>query len=177
MKKKEVELLLGQLTKEGVVVLFHDITDSRALEKLRQDFMAVMVHELRSPLTSIKSTVEFLQEENLSKMTDGDMKKYLTTIDLTSQNMLELVNDLLDVAKLEAGKFEVVCDSGNVSEAVLERVEAFKLMAEEKGLKLTARVDEKLPEGWFDDVRIKQVLNNLISNSIKYTESGEKPNR
>lgn len=157
----------------GVAVLFHDITDTRSLEKLRQDFMAVMVHELRSPLTSIKSTVEFLQSEDLSKLKEAELKDYFANIDLTSQTMLELVNDLLDVAKLEAGKFEVVCEPCSLAEIINDRIEAFKLMASEKKLNISAEVEKDLPLAWFDKLRIRQVFNNLISNAIKYTESGE----
>lgn len=156
----------------GVAVLFHDITDAKSLEKLRQDFTAMMVHELRSPLTSIKSTVELLKGD-LSKVSVEDLKKYLGTMESTSQTMLELVNDLLDIAKLEAGKFDVICESGNLEDVIVERVESFKPVAGEKSLKLNVEIASDLPKAWFDKIRMKQVLNNLISNSLKYTESGE----
>lgn len=157
----------------GLVVLFHDITDAKSLERLRQDFMAMMVHELRAPLTSIKSTVEMIRDSDSGKMPAADLLKYLATIDSTSSTMLELVNDLLDVAKVEAGKFDIICAGGNLSEVIGERAESFKPQIRSKGLKITVDVEQGLPEGWFDKVRIKQVLNNLISNAIKYTDNGE----
>ncbi|HSX19191.1 MAG TPA: ATP-binding protein [Candidatus Saccharimonadales bacterium] len=156
----------------GVVVLFHDITDAKSLEKLRQDFMAVMVHELRSPLTSIKSTVELL-DGDLPKVSQDELKKYLETIEATSQTMLELVNDLLDVAKMEAGKFDVICEAGDLEGLVLERIEAYKPMAAEKHLSVVVDIAKDIPEAWFDKVRMKQVLNNLLSNAVKYTDNGE----
>lgn len=156
----------------GVVVLFHDITDAKNLERLRQDFMAVMVHELRAPLTSIKSTVEMIKSQGLA-LKGQDLARYIKTIDSTSQSMLELVNDLLDVAKVEAGKFDVVCDLGDLGEVLVERMEVFKPQAQVKGITLTLSIEKDLPKGWFDKVRIKQVLNNLLSNAIKYTDSGE----
>lgn len=156
----------------GVVVLFHDITAAKNLERLRQDFMAVMVHELRTPLTSIKSTLAMMKSGGL-KLKEEDRARYLKTIDLTSETMLELVNDLLDMAKVEAGKFDVVCDLGDLGEVLTERVEIFKPQAQAKGLAITLSIGKDLPKGWFDRVRIKQVLNNLLSNAIKYTDSGE----
>lgn len=156
----------------GVIVLFRDITHERALEKIRQDFTAMMVHELRSPLTSIKSTVEYLQTD-LSKTSQEQLKSFLTTIDSTSQTMLELVNDLLDVSKMESGKFEVVCESGDLGPTIVERAETFKQLALDKNLKINVQIEPNLPKGWFDKIRIKQVLNNLISNAIKYTNQGE----
>ena len=156
----------------GVIVLFRDITHERALEKIRQDFTAMMVHELRSPLTSIKSTVEFLMSD-MQKVSGEDLKNFLTTIDSTSQTMLELVNDLLDVSKMESGKFDVVCESGDLKPIVEERVETFKQLALDKNLRINVQVEPNLPSGWFDKIRIKQVFNNLISNAIKYTNQGE----
>ncbi len=156
----------------GVVVIFHDITDAKSLERLRQDFMAMMVHELRSPLTSIKSTVELLQSD-LSKISQEELKKYMVTIDSTSQSMLELVNDLLDVAKLEAGKFDVVSEAGDIEPVVLERIEVYKPIAQEKNIKISASIEKNLPDGMFDKIRIKQVFNNLLSNAVKYTKNGE----
>ena len=156
----------------GVAVLFHDVTDAKSLEKLRRDFTAMMVHELRSPLTSIRSTVELLKTD-YAKLKEEDLKKYLSSVDITSQTMLELVNDLLDVAKLEAGKFDVICENGKLGEAVIERVENYKPLVASKGLKLLLEIEENLPQAYFDKIRIKQVLNNLLSNAIKYTQTGE----
>lgn len=154
----------------GVVVLFHDVTDAEALEKLKQDFTSMMVHELRAPLTSIKSSVELLKTDG-SKA--AELPKYLKIIDSTAQTMLELVNDLLDVAKMEAGKFDVIAENGDVGEVVIERAESFKPQAETKNLKLNVEIEENLPQVYFDKIRTKQILNNLFSNALKYTEVGE----
>ena len=156
----------------GVVVLFHDITDAKALEKLRSDFTSVMVHELRAPLTSIKSSVDVLKS-GLGKDDVSNLQKYLSIIDSTSQTMLELVNDLLDVAKLEVGKFDVICENANIAEVIGERVESFGPVAADKNLKINLSIAPNLPEAYFDKIRTKQVLNNLLSNAIKYTETGE----
>ena len=166
--------VLNKRTNEpmGAIVLFHDITDAKSLEQLRRDFSAMMVHELRSPLTSIRSTVELLKSD-FSKLKEEDLKKYLNSVDGTSQAMLELINDLLDVAKLEAGKFDVICENVAIASSIIERTENFKPQIEEKGLRLTVEIEKDLPPAYFDKIRIKQVLNNLLSNAIKYTQTGE----
>lgn len=178
VKDKVLQVLASQVMDKdgnkalGVVVLFHDVTDLKSLEKLKADFTSMMVHELRAPLTSIKSTVDMMKK-GFSKLSEDERGKYLQSVESTSQAMLEVVNDLLDVAKMESGKFDVVCEEGRIEEDILERVESFKAMGEEKNIKITAEVGGKLPEGYFDKVRIKQVLNNLISNAIKFTQKGE----
>lgn len=156
----------------GVVVLFHDITDAKSLEKLRNDFTSMMVHELRAPLTSIKSTVELLQE-GIYKESVADAGKELSSVQSTAQTMLEVVNDLLDVAKMEAGKFDVISEAGDLKNAIDDRAEAFKSLAAAKNLKITLEIEENLPKAYFDKVRIKQVLNNLLSNAVKFSNSGE----
>jgi len=87
--------------------------------------------------------------------------------------MLEVVNDLLDVAKMETGKFDVISEVGDLKDAIRDRAEAFKSLASAKNLKITAEIEENLPKAYFDKVRIKQVLNNLLSNAVKFTKSGE----
>lgn len=154
----------------GVVVLFHDITDAKSLERLRQDFVAMMVHELRAPLTSIKSTIEMIRGGG-SRDT-GQIANYLSTIDSTASEMLDLVNDLLDVAKVEAGKFDIICDEGDLTEVIMERVEFVRPQAVSRNLKLEVSVASDLPRAWFDKVRMKQVITNLLSNAMKFTDQG-----
>jgi signal transduction histidine kinase len=156
----------------GVVVSFYDATDSKNLAKLRSEFMALMVHELRAPLTTIKSTVEYIKEEGLASFKEDEIEHHLNVIESTSQAMLELVGGLLDVAKIEAGKFDVICEPGDLAIAIADEVDSFKPLAEEKKLKLELKMESDLPLAFFDRVRIRQVLSNLLSNAIKYTDSG-----
>src|SRR3989344_1600050 len=98
----------------GAVVLFHDMTKEKEVEKMREDFTNMMVHELRSPLTGIKSIAGLLSGDKVK----NDNQKYTEFVRLISTNaedMLRLVNDLLDVAKLESGKFQIIKKSGDIS--------------------------------------------------------------
>lgn len=156
----------------AVVITFYDETAAKSLERLRSEFMALMVHELRAPLTTIKSTVEYINEEGMAGFKKEELEHHMQVIHSTSKSMLELVNDLLDVAKLEAGKFDVICQPSDIEAAVRSEVDSFEPLAEEKGLKITASVAPDLPAANFDRIRMKQVLNNLLSNAIKFTDAG-----
>ncbi len=156
----------------GAVVLFHDITKEKAIEKMREDFTSMMVHELRSPLTGIRSIANLLREDKIK----NEQKKYQEFIDLivtNSGSMLDLVNDLLDVAKLEAGKFQVLKREANLKTVIQQRIESFRSLAEENHLTLEGKIDEGLPLISADENKIAQVLNNFLSNGIKFTQKGK----
>src|SRR3989338_5378545 len=150
----------------GAVVVFHDITLKKQVEKMRDDFTSMMVHELRSPLDNIKKISELLLKKKKSK---SDLE-YMGFIFQDSTRMLELVNDLLDVAKLEAGKFEIGKQSADIIEIIKERVNFFKTNAKFSKVALETYFDPNTPlKIEFDSSRIVQVLNNLLSNAIKFT--------
>lgn len=162
--------------KIGAAIVLHDITSEKSLEKLRQEFTAMMVHELRAPLTAVRWSSESLIK-NLSAaqnpgMDPAKIKDTAVTIETASNNMLELVNDLLDVAKIEAGKFELNLQEYDLVEIVKEQVKAYQPQAEMKHLELILTSPEKY-RMLFDKVRVGQVMGNLLSNSIKYTDAGK----
>ena len=155
----------------GGVVIFHDTTKEKELEKMREDFTSMMVHELRSPLDGIKKMAEAMQ-----KFKEGDQKTYSSFIEMIqsdSGEMLELVNDLLDVAKLEAGKFTIKKINADLKQNINKRVKFFTPAIQEQELNIAVDFNEDFPEEFsFDPKRIDQVLNNLISNAIKYSKPG-----
>ncbi|PIR96520.1 MAG: hypothetical protein COT92_00625 [Candidatus Doudnabacteria bacterium CG10_big_fil_rev_8_21_14_0_10_42_18] len=163
---------LGQTI--GASVVFHDVTSEKSLEKLRQEFTAMMVHELRAPLTAVRWSSESMIKSLAAVQPGADPKKLkdtVVTIETASNNMLELVNDLLDVAKIEAGKFELNSQEADLSEVIREQSKIFQNQAEIKHLAINLDVPEKYLI-IFDKIRIAQVLGNLISNAIKYTDNG-----
>ncbi|HEX9502742.1 MAG TPA: ATP-binding protein [Patescibacteria group bacterium] len=157
----------------GVVVLFHDITKEKAVEKMRDDFTSMMVHELRSPLTGIRSIANLLKEDKIK----NEQKKYQEFIELIVSNaasMLDLVNDLLDVAKLEAGKFQLLRRDTNIADVVKNRTQSFASLAAENHVILETKIDPELPASFsLDENKISQVLNNFLSNAIKFTQQGK----
>ncbi len=158
----------------GSAVLLHDITREKELEKMREDFTSMMVHELRSPLTGIRSIATLLKNKNIL----AEQQKYQQFVGLISTNsnsMLDLVNDLLDVAKLESGKFEVFKKPADLRLILEQRIESFNSLAQETKLFLEKKIAPEVPASLaMDENKIAQVLNNLLSNAIKFTQPGGK---
>ncbi len=155
----------------GAVVLFHDITKEKSIEKMREDFTSMMVHELRSPLTGIRSIANLLKEDKIK----NEQKKYQEFIELivsNSSSMLDLVNDLLDVAKLEAGKLQILRRDTNIPDVIKFRIQSFASLASENKLTLEAKTEPSLTTFSLDENKIAQVLNNFLSNAIKFTKEG-----
>ncbi|MDQ3018378.1 MAG: ATP-binding protein, partial [bacterium] len=179
LKEKAIEITISLVRDKtgdhrGAAVILHDVTSEKSLEKLRQEFTAMMVHELRAPLTAVRWSAEGLLKglADAKAQTDpAKLKDSITTIDIAATNMLELVNDLLDVAKIEAGKFDLNVQEYDLTGVVQDQVKAFLPQAEAKHLILSV-IDPGVAKVKFDKVRISQVLNNLLSNALKYTESG-----
>lgn len=156
----------------GSVVIFHDITNEKQLERLRQDFTAMMVHELRAPLTAMNGTSDTILR-HLSELSAEKLTGSVRLLHESSSQMIKLVNDLLDVAKIEAGKFEVIEESANLREVVTEAARVFDSLVSAKGLSLETKVAADVPAVlYFDRLRVSQVLNNLLSNALKFTNVG-----
>jgi two-component system sensor histidine kinase NblS len=155
----------------GGVVIFHDITAERSIEEIREQFTSMIVHELRTPLSGINKISELLRDGQ-QKIEKKDFDDYLRLIHADSSSMLELVNDILDIAKLEAGKFDIKKEPTDIRHAIDNRLEFFKPSADDAKLSLRALYDPELPALVpLDEAGIKQVLNNLISNAIKFTKA------
>ncbi len=156
----------------GGVVIFHDVTREVELERVREDFTSMIVHELRTPLSGIQKASELLKKP-VSKKTTINTKQYVDIIYQNSSGMLDLVNDILDAAKLQAGKFEITAEPADITDVVLNRISFFDISAKDRHIKLGLVASDNVPKATpFDVQRIKQVLNNLISNSLKFTAEG-----
>ncbi len=158
----------------GAVVLFHDITHDKELEQLRDEFTSMMVHELRSPLDNIKRISEVLEKKEMVK-DEAEEKDFLRLIYHNSSDMLELVNDLLDVAKLESGKFEIHPSDSDIRKVINDRIEFYQSLAQTEAITFTTNYANNVPPAiLLDPHRISQVVDNYISNSIKYSpKSGQ----
>ena len=140
-------------------------------DKKRDQHIAMLVHELRSPLSVIRGSCDLLLKE-ASKLSEEQIKGLLSQINDESNDLLDIVNDLLDVSKIESGKFEVLKEMGDLNAIIKEESNYFSVVAKEKGINLSYVVDPKLSQFEFDHERTKQILNNLISNAIKFTNEG-----
>lgn len=155
----------------GLAVTLHDATKEIELERMREEFTSMIVHELRSPLSNINKFTELLQDEKRAM----DQKTYLDYIHMVnrdSASMLELVNDILDVSKYNAGKFQIDSSVQDIRDVVSERVGFYSLSAKSLGIELHAAFGPVLPPTSFDRKAIERVCNNLISNALKFTKAG-----
>src|SRR3989344_9030862 len=155
----------------GGVVIFHDVTREVELERVREDFTSMIVHELRTPLSGIQKASELLKKPR--KPAGSSPKQYVDMIYQNSSGMLDLVNDILDAAKLQAGKFETSRELADITEVIANRIAFFNISAADKKIRFSVAVGDSIPKTLpFDVQRVKQVLNNLISNALKFTPEG-----
>ncbi|MDO4188546.1 MAG: response regulator [Lachnospiraceae bacterium] len=136
----------------------------------KSSFLARMSHEIRTPLNAVIGFNSIIMKESL----DEGIKQYAKDAKLAGETLLGLINDILDFSKIESGKLTLIDDEYSTAKLIKEEYLLFDLKAQEKGLKLIFDVDENIPSELYGDcIRIKQILTNILSNSIKYTQAGE----
>ncbi|MCR5831672.1 MAG: DegV family EDD domain-containing protein [Lachnospiraceae bacterium] len=140
------------------------------MNKAQNRFFSSMSHEIRTPINTVLGMNEIiLRQEDASE----EIRKDARNIQGAGKMLLALINDILDVSKIEAGKMDIVPVNYSVSSLLSEIVNMIWLKAEEKGLKFNVDIDPDVPETLFgDEVRIKQILINLLNNAVKYTPEG-----
>jgi len=152
---------------KGAVLVFHDITELRRLEKIRQDFIANVSHELRTPISNIKGYAETLIDGAIEDKDNA--RDFLKIIYTDAERLSNLVNDILDLSKIESGKLRLSITPCYIKSLVHNTVKAFKKKIDEKLIFCKIEIPENLPEIAVDQSMIMQVLFNLIDNAIKYT--------
>jgi len=152
---------------EGVIVVFHDVTDLKRLERVRQDFVANVSHELRTPLTAIKGYVEALRDGVLQDPTQAE--KFLGVIQRHSERMDKIVSDLLLLSEMESADRVLQKETVHLPEIIRTAVETLRPQAEGKKQNLRVEPMEGLPALRADSQKIHQVIINLLHNAISYT--------
>ncbi|MBN8663898.1 MAG: response regulator [Chitinophagales bacterium] len=143
--------------------------EAERLARTRTRFLSNMSHEIRSPLTSIVGFAELIEKQEA----DPEKKKFAQAITASSDHLLSIVNDILDFSKLDAGKMQLTREAFSLKKIIGEVVFAFSMSATNKGIQLISRleIDEELMVIG-DAYRLKQILFNLVSNAVKFTEKG-----
>lgn len=141
-------------------------------EKTHNEFVAIMVHELRSPLSVIRGTCDLVSKEmeNLPKEQTFEL---LQQMKISSEGLLAIVNNLLDLAKLESGKVEMFKQKADLNMLLTEVYNYYLGLAKDRGANLIIDLDQSLVPVSFDKEKLRQVMNNLMSNALKYTEPGD----
>lgn len=144
----------------------------REVDRMKDEFISTVSHELRTPITAIRGYLSFILDDH-RRTIDDVTKKDLENIRFSSDLLNKLVDDILEVARLEQGKVKLVLDAVDVKTVINEIINELKIKAQEKNLVVTYQEPGTLPSALADVVRLKQVLINLIGNAIKYTPQGK----
>jgi PAS domain S-box-containing protein len=167
--------LLGETKQKiGSMRILHDITEEKAVEILKSNFVSTVSHQLRTPLTGIKWGIDSLARGSVGGL--PEKKKALAQrITASTESLIELVNDLLDVSRIEEGRFEYEFKVRNVEPMVKDLIKEFKEFADQKGVEISFEPSyEKLPQVLVDERKLKIAIGNIIDNAIRYTPAGGK---
>ncbi len=142
-------------------------------QKQHDDFLAMLVHELRSPLSVMKGASDLILKD-AQRLSKEQIGMLLNQIRTSSRGMLKIVDDILDVSKIDSGKFEIHKTFGDLNKLLKDECEFYEALAGEKQVSIICNLNDSIPSFNFDADRVRQVMNNLLSNAIKFLPEGGK---
>lgn len=172
-KKVKINLISSQVS-EGVqthlscILILHDLTHEQELEQMKLDFVSMASHELKTPLTSIKGYLSVFIEENKTKVPPQELELLIRAEDATKQ-LYSLIENLLSVDKIERDQLTVSIQPIEYKTILPQAIDSLQNEAKQKNITLTLQTQSDLPKVMADPIRIVEVINNLVSNAIHYT--------
>jgi two-component system phosphate regulon sensor histidine kinase PhoR len=166
-----VPLRRGGADRMGTLLVLHDVTELRRLERARQEFVANASHELRTPLTAIRGYVETLLEGAVDD--SGRARPFLEVVARHAERMSRLVDDLLDLSNIESGRLQPERHAVPLDEVARQVFALQQEAASKKGITFRLEIPPDLPPALADRDRLQQILINLVDNAIKFTSAGQ----
>lgn len=172
---------------ETAVVAIRDITINRKLSEeyneikkekeltersaeFKESFLANVSHEIRTPLNGVVGMIDLLEGTKIDEV----QRDYIDTLKSSSNSLLVLINDVLDLSKIQAGKMDIILKDGDIHLLLKNALDLYRPMAEGKGLQLNLAINEDVPQYLsYDPTRLNQVITNLLSNAVKFTKEGQ----
>lgn len=164
---ESLEIQIKERTKE----LERANEELKNLDEMKSEFVSLASHQLRTPLTSIKGLISMMLEDSWGPL-NSDQRKYLVQVYQSEERLLALIENLLDITRIEAGKEEFNLQPVDIFEITKEMVQELIPQTEQKGIYLNITQKKSLPLVKADSLKIRQVIQNLIENAIKYTQKG-----
>ena len=152
----------------GYLFAYHDISREKAIDRMKSEFISVASHELRTPMTSIKGSVDLILS-GFAGDTSPEMQELLEIAQKSCDRLVRLVNDILDLAKIESGQMKMTRLPGDITEIVVRSICAVKPLADRSEVRLRVERPQPLPAVELDADRIEQVITNLLSNAVKFS--------
>ncbi len=167
---KDIYKLMQLIAREMVLTIRY-ISKLEEIERIKNNFTSTIVNDLRAPIIANQSFVEALYNEYVDPITE-DQKEILGNLMMNNRRLLSFINDILDVSKIDSGTLEIFPEENIVKNAIDEAVKNIQILAQQKDLVLISEMEDEELSAYFDHEKIVQVLNNLITNSIKFTPNG-----
>jgi PAS domain S-box-containing protein len=164
-------LLNGQGNLIGCVEIIRDISTLKALEQEREDFVSMLTHDLKTPLTAVVGSIDLVREGRLGQI-NTEQKEYLESAMESSAEMVEMIDTLLDVYRFEANKMKLTFTREEPQIMIQRALAGFRALAERSRIKLTAAFQEELPQIRVDRNKFLRLISNLLSNAFKFTPDG-----
>ena len=172
-RPEAIPILDRDMQPTGVVLVLQDVTQERKQDELKRGVISTVSHQLKSPLTSLRMAVHLLLEEKIGSLTPKQTELLVAARE-DSDRLHSILNNLLDISRIESGKVEMNFRKVSPHSMVFEALEPFQMDFKDRGVALGTELPSDLPEVWVDTARMNHVFANLLSNALRYTPPGGK---